>query len=184
MKYEVEQKFRVPDLGRLERLLSVRGIDVASPQEQSDTYFAHPSRDFATSDEALRIRRCQTENRLTYKGPKIDRHTKTRREIELPLPSGQAYVDQWTQLLEALGFRLVAVVHKRRRAADIPWQQRQIELCLDEVEGLGAFAELELLAEPEELDAAREAVGALAADLQLTQTERRSYLELLLDARP
>ena len=52
------------------------------PAEQVDTYFSHPARDFAATDEALRIRSIDQENFVTYKGPKLDATTKTRREID------------------------------------------------------------------------------------------------------
>ena len=53
-------------------------------------------------------------------------------------------------------------------------------LVLDDVEGLGTFIELELLTAESELDTARQCIASLATHLELTQGERRSYLELLL----
>ena len=44
-----------------------------------------PCRDFAQTDEALRIRTVGDTSFVTYKGPKLDATTKTRRELELPL---------------------------------------------------------------------------------------------------
>ena len=85
MKLEVEQKFAVPDLGQLQTRLLELGAKAGEPQLQVDQYFAHPARDFAQTDEALRIRRIGQSNFVTYKGPKIDATTKTRRELELPL---------------------------------------------------------------------------------------------------
>ena len=86
-------------------------------------------------------------NFLTYKGPKIDATTKTRREIDLPLPPGEEAARAWTGLLEALGFTTVGEVRKSRRKAHVVWQDRSVEVSLDEVEGLGEFAELELVVE-------------------------------------
>ena len=102
MKYEVEQKFPVGDLAGVEARLSALGAAVSEPREEVDLYFAHPARDFAATDEALRIRRVGESNCITYKGPKIDRTTKTRREIELAIPSGAEVPDAWQELFEAL----------------------------------------------------------------------------------
>jgi adenylate cyclase class 2 len=55
-----------------------------------------------------------------------------------------------------------------------------MEACLDEVERVGRFAELEILAPEEHLDSARTVLLSTAAALGLTQSERRSYLEMLL----
>ncbi len=90
MPYEVEMKFPAADLAELESRLAGLGATIAAPQSEVDVYFAHPARDFAKTDEALRIRRKGSLNFITYKGPKIDAATKTRREIELPLSARRA----------------------------------------------------------------------------------------------
>lgn len=183
MNFEVEQKFPVDSLAVIAQALGERNVSIAAPRAEVDLYFAHPQRDFAKTDEALRLRRIGLTNRITYKGPKLDAQTKTRQEIELDLGEGEAAFEQWKALLEALGFRPVAHVHKRRRKAHLTWQFRQVEVSLDEVEGVGTFVELETMAGQDDLDAARRAIADLARQLGLSQTERRSYLELLLDSQ-
>ena len=180
MMFEVEQKFVVdglPDvLGKLVELEAV-----TKPAEfQVDLYFSHPARDFAKTDEALRIRRAGRHNFITYKGPKIDSTTKTRCEVEVALAPGSKAADQITRLLESLGFRPVGEVRKHRRAASVDWQGQTIEVLLDEVEGLGKFVELELQVDRAGLDEARAAIASLAVRLGLSHNQRRSYLELLL----
>src|SRR5690349_15355832 len=105
MKWEVEQKFRVGDARQIEAKLAELKAVFKDRQQQIDRYFNHPGRDFARTDEALRLRQIGVENFITYKGPKIDQATKTRRELELPLPSGSQIPTQFTELLTALGFR-------------------------------------------------------------------------------
>jgi adenylate cyclase class 2 len=183
MQYEVENKFPVDDLERIARQLETRGARFGAVTEQVDHYFAHPVRDFALTDEALRIRRSDDQNCVTYKGPKLDRATKTRRELELPLAAGADRTAQYAELLLALGFRSVAVVRKRRRHGRFTWQQWSVEATLDEVNQLGQFLELEIQVSAQSLAAAQSALVALAADLGLGRVERRSYLELLLQSR-
>ena len=60
--YEVEQKFVVADLQQVIDQLTARDIEVSDAERQLDTYYAHPSRDFASTDEALRIRREEFAN--------------------------------------------------------------------------------------------------------------------------
>ena len=180
MTFEVEQKFRLTGAESLEAKLLALGAPSPVATEQIDSYFAHPSRNFGQTDEALRIRCVGEQNFITYKGPKIDATTKTRREIELSLPAGREYADQLRQLLEALGFRPVAEVRKLRRATRVAWQDAEIEVTLDDVQDVGLFAELELTADDAGLDAAKANLAALAQELGLTASERRSYLELLL----
>ena len=180
MTYEVEMKFSVADPSALESRLAGLGATVSAAQIEVYVYFAHPARDFARSDEALRIRRKAQANFLTYKGPKIDPTTKTRREIDLPLPPGEPAAQTWTGLLNALGFTAVGKVRKSRRKSHVAWQGRRVEISLDEVERLGFFAELELVVPSAEVDAARQCIVALAEVLELEGSERRSYLELLM----
>ncbi len=179
MKYEVEQKFPVADMAALEAALAAMGATISQPHREVDLYFGHPARDFARTDEALRVRRKGRSNFITYKGPKLDKTTKTRQEIELPLGPGKESIDAWGELLEALGFRPVGEVRKFRRKAAIAWQGRRVEGSLDEVEQLGTFAELELVVEADGVEDAKACIASLAEKLGLTGSERRSYLELL-----
>ena len=183
MAFEVEQKFPLDDATALLARLGELGVASAGQCGQVDRYFNHPGRDFAATDEALRIRSVEDENFVTYKGPKRDATTKTRQEIELPLASGAAAAQAFAGLLEVLGFRPVASVCKRRETFHLVWQGRDFELALDDVDGVGRFVELETIAEPADLAAAQERLHSLAARLGLSQSERRSYLELLLARR-
>jgi len=180
MQYEVEQKHRIDDVAALVAMLEERGLKLGSPVEQVDQYFAHPARDFAKTDEALRIRTAGGKSFVTYKGPKLDATTKTRRELELPLAASDADGLQFGELLQALGFKPVAIVRKNRRPFHIRHDGREVEGALDEVDGVGTFAELELQADDASLDEAKQIIGELAKTLNLGASERRSYLELLL----
>lgn len=179
-KYEVESKFPVLTLEPIAQRLQALGANPEPGVHQLDRYYGHPARDFAATDEALRLRCVGKENRFTYKGPKIDAATKTRREIELPLAPGADAAATAGALLEALGFHLVAEVAKRRRGATFSWQGRAFHAALDEVDGLGFFVELETAADEAGLEEARAALASLVDHLELANPERRSYLELCL----
>lgn len=182
MKIEVEHKYRVADEGALRAQLKQLGVDPQKAETQVDTYYGHPARDFAQTDEALRIRQIGEQNFVTYKGPKLDLTTKTRRELELPLASGEAGAAAFAELLLALGFRRVREVRKGRRHVAIPWEGRQVDGALDYIEGLGHFFELELAVDEADVTAAKACLASLAKRLELTTIERRSYLELLIEA--
>ena len=181
MQYEVEQKFPLSDGPALESKLRELGAATFETIEQVDIYLAHPARDFGETDEAFRIRRVGTKNFVTYKGPRIDNSTKTRSEIELPLPDGAAYAEDFKRLQETLGFRLIAEVHKTRRKSHLHWQEVEVEVVIDEVTGVGSYAELEILADGSEVEVAKAHLASLAEELKLSNSERRSYLALLLE---
>lgn len=178
--YEVELKFRLADSQPVIKRIAAWGALPRGPVDQCDVYFRHPQRDFAATDEALRVRSVGTDHCVTYKGPVVDSRTKMRREIEVALSGGPDCGSQFSELLVCLGFQPVRSVRKRRSAWNLAWQSRNFEIALDEVDGLGGFIEIETLAGESERAEACEAILALAGQLGLSSPERTSYLALLL----
>ncbi|MCS6852166.1 MAG: class IV adenylate cyclase [Gemmataceae bacterium] len=178
---EVEMKFPVQNLGELERRLQAWGVALTPPQEEVDRYFNAPDRDFARTDEALRLRRVGSAQIVTYKGPKLSPTCKTRVEIEVPLAHEPAAAEAFARLLEHLGYRPTGLVRKWRRTGRLHRDGYSLDVCLDVVDGLGSFAELEIVAARSEQDRAAATLRAVARDLGLEGSERRSYLELLLE---
>jgi adenylate cyclase class 2 len=177
---EIEQKFSDADFPALERQLADWGATTFELHEEEDQYLAAPDRDFRTTGEAFRMRRSDNSAFLTYKGPKLQTEAKIRTELELPLPDGEAMAEKYLQLFRHLGYRPVAVVRKRRRQYPLVRRGFSMMVCLDEVEGLGRYAEVEILAEKEQLEEAQAVLLETAAALELKQVERRSYLALVL----
>ncbi len=180
---EIEVKFTVADRSALERRLLERQAPADAPRQDEDHYFNAPDRDFAQTDEAFRMRRIGQANFVTYKGPKLDRETKTRTEIEVPLAEGDAAATDFARLLTQLGYRPVAIVRKQRQVYHLSEDGFAVEVCLDEVDGLGSFAELEIIAPHAQLDAAKAVLARLTTEFGLGPSERRSYLQLLLEKR-
>lgn len=180
--FEVEQKFFLGDRrdSVIQRLLQL-GATWGDDESQADHYFNHPQRDFAQTDEAVRIRTVGEKNWLTYKGPKLAGPTKTRQEIETPLGDGASTVEQFSTVLTILGFRPVATVRKHRRSLHLATADWQFVIAIDEVDQVGQFLEIELLASAEQLATAQNAIVELARRLELSDVERRSYLRMLLE---
>src|SRR5579885_647964 len=180
---EIEQKYARADFAALERRLAELGARPGEEVAEADQYFNGPDRDFARTGEAFRLRRVGRDNFLTFKGPRAAHAVKTRTELEVPLPPGDEAAEQHAQLLGHLGYRPVAVVRKRRRSFHLDRGSFALTVCLDDVEELGRFAEVEVLAPPEQAEAARAALTGLARELGLSNVEQRSYLSLLLSRR-
>jgi adenylate cyclase class 2 len=178
---EIEMKFPVADLAPLERTLAEWGAPADAPTINEDHYFNAPHRDFAVTDEALRVRRIGPLNHVTYKGPKRKTEAKIRTEIEVALAEGEGPAHDFMQILKELSFRPVAVVRKTRRSYHLKRGGFALEVCLDRVDALGNFVEVEILAPEDDLDRANAVLGQVAGDLGLSRSERRSYLELLLE---
>ncbi|HEV8061251.1 MAG TPA: class IV adenylate cyclase [Gemmataceae bacterium] len=177
---EVEIKYLAPSEGDFERQLGSLGAGFVTERQESDRYFNAPDRDFRQTDEALRIREVGSAVKLTYKGPKRDLLTKTRTEIEVPLVGEEGAAESMAQVLTSLGYRPVGSVRKSRRVYRLVLAEFTAEICLDSIAGLGAYVELEIVVDEEQVDGAREALLRLAEKLGLSNPERRSYLQLAL----
>lgn len=175
--YEVEIKVRA-DHDRVRARLSELDAVSSGTVRQIDTYYDHPIREFAKTDEALRIRRETAdegdETRVTYKGPLVEAESKTRAEFETGLDDGETFAE----ILEKLGFEPAATVKKTRER----FRADGYTITLDTVEGLGEFLEVET--EAEVIEPAREGAAELLEQLGFDPNDqiRRSYLGLLLDA--
>ncbi len=175
---EVEMKFALNDVDAFAARLSQWTRLPARRDE--DHYFNAPDRHFARTDEALRIRSIGDTNVITYKGPKLDTQTKTRPELELPLPDGPEAAAQWRELLVRLGYRPTGVVKKSRQVFETRRGDFDVQATIDDVDGVGTYAEVEIVADEAEMVRARDLVMRIAAELGLKQHIRRSYLNLVL----
>lgn len=188
--YEVEVKVRADHDAVRERLSELDARPLGTVV-QADTYFDAPHRDFASTDEALRIRQVGTiedvdgapldldsladaDSRLTYKGPLVGSSGKTREEIETSVTNGE---DVRT-ILDRLGFEPAATVQKVRERYDLDGYT----VTLDEVADLGEFVEVETEVNEAEIERARKGTFEVLERLGLDSEEsiRASYLELLL----
>ena len=152
-----------------------RMADFVIEKFEHDLYFNHPCRDFRESDEAVRVRKDSEGVTMTYKGPKVDTETKSREEIKLKVNSFENAVE----MLGRLGFIPVKEVKKMRKI----YRYGNALICLDNVEGLGKFVEIEI--EAESIDA-KEELFRIAAILGYSRDEclRESYLEMILKNNP
>jgi adenylate cyclase class 2 len=180
---EVEVRYRTADRqGVIDRLVAL-GAELAQDRTDVDQYFNAPDRDLKAHDEAFRLRRIGEANCLTYKGPKIDTETKTRLEIEVPLGDGPEVAADAERLLTALKFKPVVLVKKKRVVYRFLRDGFAMEACFDDVELVGEFVELEILAPEEQYEAAKAVLLQTATDLGLTEKETRSYLGMVLAAQ-
>jgi adenylate cyclase class 2 len=173
--YEVELKLRA-DHDRVRERLADHGADRIDAVTQEDTYYDAPDRDFAETDEALRVRRETDEDTrvvLTYKGPLVDSASKTREEAQTRVADGEAI----EAILAGLGYEPAATVRKEREN----YALEDCTVTLDRVEGLGEFVEVEREAAKADIDDARRDAVAVLERLGLDPDDqiRTSYLELL-----
>lgn len=172
---EVESKYWSPGNEKVRKTLTKLGAKEISSGDMEDLYFAHPSRDFGKTDEALRLRKRQDGAELTYKGPRMQAESSKARE-EVTLKTDNPLAVQ--RIVERLGFREAFVVKKHRTSYMID----RLRIDVDLVEGLGEFVELEVMTEAPER--ARSLLETARKELELEKLEPKTYLELLIEKRP
>jgi adenylate cyclase class 2 len=179
--YEVELKVEA-DHERVRESLDDAAATAVDHVRQVDTYYDAPHREFAETDEALRLREetdldaGETTTKLTYKGPLVEAASKTREEHETAVDDGDAAAG----IFDGLGFEPAAIVEKERERFAL----KGYTVTLDSVDGLGSFVEIEREAPESEIEAVREGAQSVLRDLDLdpeTQIQS-SYLGLLLAA--
>ncbi|MGL4669078.1 MAG: class IV adenylate cyclase [Methanobacteriaceae archaeon] len=244
---EVEVKAKIKDFESIRlKILEIGAIKIKD-EFQEDIYFNSPIKDFAKTDEALRIRKVIISNSnvsndmvvnnpnntnttnnsnhnlntnnnnnnnnndnnnnpnnnsnhnnieskcdnitefdnifITYKGPKIDKNSKTRKEIEVGIEDSEKVSD----IFEELGFSPVAKVIKNREIfkinniGDDINRDNSFIISLDDIKGLGPYMEIETeLEDGEEFQIALDNIFNLYKVLGIINGfERTSYLELL-----
>lgn len=178
---EVEQKFRVDHFPDLADVFPDAHAD--STCTEHDTYFAHPVRDFAATDEACRLRTIAGDfghrHVLTYKGPRRAGDVKIRLEREASFADSELR-ENVVALLQDLGFRPVRDVYKQRVTHRVRVEGRDVIVTFDEVRDAGRFVEVEHLSE--DAAAGQRVVSEVAAAIGLRHVEPRSYLAIVLEA--
>lgn len=192
---EVEIKVKVEDPHQMRKLFSEHNGEYKISLQHEDTYLNMPKelRDFKKTDEALRIRKSVGYNKeeeepkqkikyqLTYKGPKMDKTTKTRKELEVELQDGQTA----RVIFKALGFLELFTVKKERELYEFTFQDQKIEALIDYIPVLGEyFIEVECMVRD------KGKINELTAllfqflnqfNIKREQSIQKSYLELIAD---
>ncbi len=173
---EIEVKAHVDDTKKMERAIIAMGATPIGIQDQADTYYNAPHRNFEKTDEALRIRVEDGEAVLTYKGPKMDTVSKTRQEFQTVIKD----TETMGNILSSLGFFPVATVTKKRKN----FRLGDFFISLDEVRNLGDFIEIEMSVKDSwNYEEKVESIFKLIEKLGISResTIRSSYLEMVLE---
>jgi len=170
---EFELKVRVPSLDPVRDRLIENHARFCSREHEHDVYYNAPHRDFGVTDESIRVRYSRNPTVVTYKGAKIKTTgLKAREELNVAVDSGEVF----EQVLDRLGFTRTAEVNKWREN----YRLSDAGIMLDEVENLGTFVEIEILADAE-ISTTVARIEEIAKKIGVSgEPILASYLELLL----
>ena len=170
---EVELKVKIPSLDPVREQLVRRNAWSGGKVHEHDIYYNAPHRDFGITDEAVRVRYTDDHAVVTYKGPKIKKFgLKAREELNFAVESGETF----ETILNRLGFTRTLEVNKWREM----YKLGTVSVSLDTVDGLGTFAEIEVIVKNES-DNPTGQIEKIAKEIGVDgKPILASYLELLL----
>jgi adenylate cyclase, class 2 len=173
---EIEVKYRVDDLEALQAALKAHGIELSDPVYQDDQAYAPATWQFGDSKLGISFLRLRTTG---------GRHYFT---LKQPVSNAQACVEHETEIADRqamhhaalhMGYRPTVRITKTRRTATIGDRC----LCVDDLEGVGGFIEVERLA-PDDADprAIQAELAAFVDSLGITATRTTDTYDSLVHA--
>lgn len=178
---EVELKIPISEIASMISRLTELGFVYESTVLEEDRYYDNSINQIVKAHQALRIRKVENLEtgevfyQMNLKDRKLDTVSVTRPEYETEIADAAAL----EQILNGLGFYAVEPYVRKKRQS---YALGQVTACLDEVEGLGPFLELEkVIEEDEDREAALAELARLLDQLglKLADTTRKSYLSQL-----
>lgn len=162
---EVELKFRLEKKTELEDKLVRAGYKKSKPLHQVDRVFLLKSdslADFTLGDPVTRIRTINDQvTTLTYKRAMNAKGDRIEHEMQVE-PAHEAEA----MLLE-MGYKPVAAVDKLR----IEYKRGDITVTIDQVKGLGRFAEVEIVCKKGEEEKALAKIKSVAKEFGLNEND-------------
>lgn len=173
---EVEVKFSVIGMETLLNALDVRGIHLGARVFQDDQAYAPAGWSFGDSKLGvafLRLRTVDGRHWFTLKQPGVNAQDCLEYETEV------LDREQMHQAILRMGYWATVRVAKSRRTG----RHGEVSLCLDEVEGVGTFLELERMV-PDDAPAAvvQEELAAFVASLGIEAVRTAETYDTLVRA--
>ncbi len=144
MSYEIEVKYRVSDVKKIHHsLLALGAVEHNSSRQLDIVYLPAEMSDFSemkTGTAVLRQRDSDGLHYITLK--KRTPGSSTAKEVEFAVDASPGTI---TDFFTELGYHEVVRVNKHRTS----YQLGEHEICLDSVDDLGDFIEIEIMSEDE-----------------------------------
>ena len=161
---EIELKFKVDNLDVLINKLKEEQCEISAVKMQNDTIYVQNLDDTESKEGSvwLRVRKENDKIELNYK--KQSKKKMESEEIEFEVSSYELA----NQFLKALGYLPWVEVNKKRRYSKF----KEYNICIDEVERLGSFIELEILVDNDNKDDYEVALLEVAKKLGINPDKR------------
>lgn len=161
---EIECKFQIQDKKELLNRLKEKGCSLEKEITQKDTIFVQDIKDTESKPNSIWLRVRKTNNTIELNYKKQSKKKSESKEIEFQVND----YDKAIEFLIALGFQKWVEVQKKR----ITTTYQNFNICIDEVERLGAFVEIEMLASENDSIDYEPIIMSVAKELQIDTKKR------------
>ncbi len=161
---EVEVKARLRDEAQVIQKLLALDVSLSKPMTQKDIVFFPKGLAFEDRHDALALRIRDQDGRyiFTYKKPDKNNLDKIEYETDITDPAAME------KICLALDLEEIVRINKSRRKAN----HGGYEICLDEVEGLGSFIEVEKMTEDGDSEQIQAELFAFLKTLGVTKEDQ------------
>ncbi len=166
MRKEIEVKAKVASLNEVEEKLKVLGCIFSDATFQNDVTFVDENygdyAKFQPRKNILRIRTSEGKYLFTIKQPQNNEMDAIEHETEISDPQ------EFKEALNLMGYKKVVEIRKTRKKA----KYRDYEICLDEVEELGSFVEVEKITDEENSEAIQQELFDFLVSIEVDPKDR------------
>lgn len=160
---EIELKFKVENMDSLMERLKELDCKIGDIVFQNDTIYVVDLNHVESVENSIWLRVRKENEKVELNLKKQSSKIQESKEIEFEVSS----YEKANQLLETLGYQKWVVVNKKRRYS----KYLNYNLCIDEVERLGSFIEIEVLVEEEDREDYIPKLLEVAKLFQLTEND-------------
>lgn len=132
---EIEVKYRLDDIDQLVKRLEKLGCKMSAIQYQKDTVYVSDLKHVNSEAGSIFLRVRKNNDKVELNAKKHEKMMQSRKEVEFEVSS---YEDA-NHFLELIGFEKWVEVMKKR----VHTTYENCNVCIDEVDSLGSFVELE-----------------------------------------
>lgn len=161
---EIEIKFKIENIESIISFLEKNKCKISKENIQNDTIYVRDTNKVKSIEGSVWLRIRENNNKIELNYKKQSAKSIESEEIEFEVSS----YEKANSFLKALGFKEWVQVNKKRKYT----KYKDYNICIDEVEKLGTFIEIELLTDKEDKNDYQQELLTIAQELGINPSSR------------
>lgn len=145
-RIETEKKYYCSNNRKLLEKIKMLNYKLVSDQNEIDEYFTDIKSEYIKKRTCLRIRKCEDNMEITFKGKSKD-YSSSFTKLESNFNMDPKNYDSFIELFSMLGFYSYTIVNKQRYTYRIEDNNYIYSIMVDNIEDLGGFVEFEIISQ-------------------------------------